>query len=40
MYDLQLANLSISDVPRTPPLKLVDLPEEVRLMIYRYAFHR
>ncbi|KAH0383753.1 hypothetical protein KCU92_g5022, partial [Aureobasidium melanogenum] len=40
MDDIQLDNLSIGGVARTRPLKFLDLPKEIRMMIYRYALHR
>ncbi|KAH0038522.1 hypothetical protein KCU78_g1480, partial [Aureobasidium melanogenum] len=40
MDDIQLDNLSIGGVARTRPLQFLDLPKEIRMMIYRYALHR
>ncbi|KAG9597580.1 hypothetical protein KCU77_g2852, partial [Aureobasidium melanogenum] len=40
MEDIQLANLSIGGVAPTRSFKFLDLPKEIRMMIYRYALHR
>lgn len=40
MDDLRLANLSIGGSVTRTPLKFMDLPKEIRMMIYRYALRR
>ncbi|KAK6001688.1 hypothetical protein QM012_002178 [Aureobasidium pullulans] len=40
MKNLQLADSSFSGVSRTAPLKFMDLPKEIRLMIYHYALRK
>lgn len=40
MNDLRLANLSIGGSVTRTPLEFMDLPKEIRMMIYRYALRR